>query len=59
MASTAPVAAKAARFSPSGMAVARPEVRVSTTDWHRPGRVSSAPSVAAAAANEGTPGVTV
>ncbi|MNL87742.1 hypothetical protein D3C87_2170570 [compost metagenome] len=58
MASVAPVAAKRASASPSGMAEARPEVRVSTTDCATPGSVSSAPSAAAAAAKEGTPGVT-
>ena len=46
-------------LSHEGMGDARPDVRVSTTDWARPGSVSSAPSAAAAAANEGTPGVTV
>ena len=39
-------------------ALARPEVRVRTTDCARPGRVSSAPRAAAAAATEGRPGVT-
>ena len=50
MASTAWVAAKLASDSVLGMAEARPEVRVSTTDWLRPGSVSSASSVAEAAA---------
>ncbi len=44
--------------SPSGIGEARPAVRVRTTDCARPGSVSSAPSAAAAAAKEGTPGVT-
>ena len=55
----APVAAKAARSSPGGMAEARTAVRVTTTDWAMPGRVSSPPSAAAAAAKAGTPGVIV
>jgi hypothetical protein len=59
MASVAPVAAKAASVSPGGMEEARPGVRVRITDWATPGSVSSAPSAAAAAAKEGTPGVTV
>ena len=59
MASVAPVLAKRAKVSASGMGDARPLVRVSTTDWPMPGKVSSQPSAAAAAANEGTPGVTV
>ncbi len=42
-----------------GMAEARPEVRVSTSDCATSGRVSSWPSAAAAAAKDGTPGVTV
>ena len=58
MASVAPVAAKLVSVSPSGMEEARPGVRVSTTDCASPGKVSSAPSEAAAAAKEGTPGVT-
>jgi hypothetical protein len=58
-ASVAPVAAKAASVSRSGMALARPEVRVRTTDWATPGTVSSRRSRAAAAAKDGTPGVTV
>ena len=41
MQSVAPVAAKAARLSPSGMAEARTAVRVRTTDWATPGSVSS------------------
>ena len=59
MASVAPVAAKAARFSLAGMAEARPDVRVSTTDCASPGSVSSRCSAAAAAAKAGTPGVIV
>ena len=59
MASVAPVAAKASSFSAGGIAEARPEVRVSTTDCATSGRVSSWPSAAAAAAKDGTPGVTV
>ncbi len=59
MQSVAPVAAKAARLSPSGMAEARTAVRVTTTDWAMSGRVSSPPRAAAAAANAGTPGVIV
>ena len=46
-------------ISAGGIADARPEVRVSTTDCATSGRVSSWPSAAAAAAKEGTPGVTV
>ena len=57
IASVAPVRAKLARVSPSGMALARPGVRVSTTDCATPGSVSSWPRVAAAAAKAGTPGV--
>jgi hypothetical protein len=53
------VDAKAASVSPSGMALARPDVRVKTTDWASPGSVSSACNAAAAAENAGTPGVTV
>jgi len=41
IASVAPVAAKLANFSRSGMADARPLVRVSTSDFATPGRVSS------------------
>lgn len=41
MASVARVVAKAARFSVSGIAEARPDVRVRTTDWATPGSVSS------------------
>ena len=59
MASVAPVAANASSFSAGGIADARPEVRVSTTDCATSGRVSSWPSAAAAAAKDGTPGVTV
>ncbi len=44
---------------PDGIAEARPEVRVSTTVCATPGRVNSRPSTAAAAAKDGTPGVTV
>ncbi|RBP13172.1 hypothetical protein DFR50_112147 [Roseiarcus fermentans] len=58
IASVAPVRANAARLSLSGIAEARPLVRVSTTDWATSGRVSSRRSAAALAANEGTPGVT-
>ena len=58
-ASVAPVRANATSSSPSGIADARTAVRVSTTDWHTPGSVSSTPSVAAAAAKAGTPGVMV
>ena len=58
MASVAPVAAKLASVSPSGIEEARPGVRVSTTDCASPGKVSSVPSDAAAAAKAGTPGVT-
>ena len=46
------------RLSPEGIAEARPEVRVSTTVCATPGKVSSRPSTAAAAAKDGTPGVT-
>ena len=59
MASVAPVAAKAASVSPSGMREARPETRVSTTLCATSGTVSSRPSAAAAAAKAGTPGVSV
>ena len=59
MASVAPVAAKAASRSPSGMALARPGMRVSTTLCATSGTVSSQPSAAAAAAKAGTPGVSV
>ena len=45
--------------SRSGIAEARPDVRVSTTDCATPGRVSSLPRAAAAAAKAGTPGVSV
>ena len=48
-----------ASVSRSGIGEARPEVRVSTRDCARPGRVSSRSSAAAAAAKAGTPGVTV
>ena len=58
IASVAPVAANAVRDSPCGIFEARTAVRVSTTDWAIPGRVSSWPSAAAAAAKAGTPGVT-
>jgi hypothetical protein len=57
MASVAPEAAKVASFSLSGMAEARPEVRVSTSDCATPGSVNSRLSAAAAAAKAGTPGV--
>ena len=53
----APVAAKFSSVSPSGMAEARPEVRVNTSDCATPGSVSSFPKAAAAAAKAGTPGV--
>lgn len=59
MASVAPVAANAASVSRSGIAEARPEVRVSTSDCETSGKVSSRFRAAAAAANAGTPGVTV
>ena len=59
IASVAPVAAKFCSVSRSGIGEARPEVRVSTSDWARPGSVSSRFSAAAAAAKAGTPGVTV
>ena len=59
MASVAPVAAKASSVSPDGIAEARPEVRVSTTDCASSGKVSSWPRAAAAAAKDGTPGVIV
>ena len=59
MASVAPVAANASSVSAGGIAEARPEVRVSTTDCATSGKVSSWPSAAAAAAKDGTPGVTV
>jgi len=59
MASVAPVAAKPSSVSPTGMALARPEMRVSTRDCATRGTVSSCPSAAAAAAKDGTPGVTV
>ena len=55
----APVRAKAARSSPSGMAEARTAVRVRTTDCAISGSVSSSPRLAAAAAKAGTPGVMV
>ncbi len=55
----APVAAKAASVSRSGIGEARPEVRVSTSDWATPGSVNSRFSAAAAAAKAGTPGVIV
>ena len=54
-ASVAPVRAKAAAVSPAGMGV-RPGVRVRTTLWLTPGRVSSRPSAAAAANTLLTPG---
>ena len=54
----APVRAKAASDSPSGIAVERACARVSTTDWATSGTVSSRPTRAAAAAYAGTPGVT-
>ncbi len=59
MASVAPVAAKLASCSCLGMAEARPGMRVSTTLCATSGTVSSQPSVAAAAAKAGTPGVRV
>ena len=59
MASVAPVAAKAASFSPSGMREARPGTRVSTTLCAISGTVNSHPIAAAAAAKAGTPGVSV
>ncbi|MFC7574063.1 hypothetical protein ACFQX8_17840 [Klenkia terrae] len=43
---------------PGGMAVDRADVRVRTTVCPTPGTVSSRLSVAAAAANAGTPGTT-
>ena len=58
IASVAPVAAKAASVSLSGMAEARPLVRVSTSDCATSGKVSSRCSAAALAAKAGTPGVT-
>ncbi len=58
-ASVAPVAANAASVSFSGIAEARPGVRVSTSDCATSGSVSSRPSAAAAAAKAGTPGVIV
>jgi hypothetical protein len=45
--------------SRSGMEEARPEMRVSTSDCATSGMVSSCPSAAAAAAKDGTPGVSV
>ena len=57
MARVAPVAAKFDSVSRSGIADARPLVRVRTSDCATPGNVSSCPSAAAAAAKEGTPGV--
>ena len=51
--------AKFSSVSVSGIAEARPGVLVSTTDWASPGKVSSAPRAAAAAAKLGTPGVIV
>ena len=59
MTSVAPVAAKAESVSPSGIAEARPGIRVSTTLCAISGTVSSRPSTAAAAAKAGTPGVRV
>ena len=59
MASVALVWAKVASRSVSGMAEARPEVRVSTSDCPISGTVSSRPRAAAAAAKAGTPGVIV
>ena len=50
--------AKFSNVSPSGIEEARPEVRVRITDCATPGNVSSAPRTAAAAAKDGTPGVT-
>ena len=58
IAKVAPVAAKAASFSFSGIAEARPEVRVSTRDCATSGKVNSRCKAAAAAAKDGTPGVT-
>ena len=43
----------------SGIAEARPDMRVSTTLCATSGTVSSRPSAAAAAAKAGTPGVSV
>ncbi len=54
-----PLAANVARVSFGGIDEARPEVRVSTSDWATSGRVSSRFRAAAAAAKLGTPGVTV
>ena len=58
-ASVAPVAAKAASASLSGMREARPGTRVRTTLCVTSGTVSSRCSTAAAAAKAGTPGVSV
>ena len=55
----APVLANVASFSVSGIREARPEMRVSTTLCATSGTVSSHSSTAAAAANAGTPGVSV
>ena len=59
MASVAPVAPNPASVSPSGIAEARPDTRVSTRLCATSGMVSSRPSAAAAAAKAGTPGVSV
>lgn len=48
--------AKRATDSSSGTAEARPDTRVRTIDCDTAGRVSSAPSTAAAAVNDDTPG---
>jgi len=50
---------KRGELSLSGIAEARPEVRVSTTDCATSGKVNSLASAAAAAAKAGTPGVIV
>ncbi len=59
MTSVAPLPAKVASFSPSGMREARPDTRVNTTLCATSGTVSSHCSAAAAAAKAGTPGVSV
>jgi hypothetical protein len=59
IASVAPVAPKLASVSRSGIFEARPETRVSTRLCATSGMVSSRFSAAAAAAKDGTPGVSV
>ena len=59
MARVAFVRAKFSSDSSSGMADARPEVRVRTTDCVRLGKVNSVPRAAAAVEKLVTPGVSV